>query len=198
MTQAAVPEAAASAAHALPVPDPAMRLPTHLETPSVRRRLMVMVYETFLLLAVEMLAVLVYMLVTGNRQEPIYQHGRTLFLFLVAGAYFVRCWTDSGHTLAMKTWRVRLSSSDVSQARVPLRTAMLRYLLAWGWFAPALIVRAAFGLHGKGQTAAVIAAGIAAWAMTAFLDKDRQFLHDRLARTRLVQMPKKLTAPAAS
>jgi uncharacterized RDD family membrane protein YckC len=198
MTQAAVPEAAASAAHALPAPDPAMRLPTHLETPSVRRRLMVVVYETFLLLAVEMLAVLVYMLVTGNRQEPIYQHGRTLFLFLVAGAYFVRCWTDSGHTLAMKTWRVRLSSSDVSQTRVPLRTAMLRYLLAWGWFAPALIVRAAFGLHGKGQTAAVIAAGIAAWAMTAFLDKDRQFLHDRLARTRLVQMPKKLTAPAAS
>jgi uncharacterized RDD family membrane protein YckC len=75
---------------------------------------------------------------------------------------------------------------------------MLRYLLAWGWFAPALIVRAAFGLHGKGETAAVLAAGLAAWAMTAFLDKDRQFLHDRLAGTRLVRMPKKPTAPAAS
>jgi hypothetical protein len=34
--------------------------------------------------------------------------------------------------------------------------------------------------------------------MTAFLDKDRQFLHDRLAGTRLVRMPKKPTAPAAS
>jgi uncharacterized RDD family membrane protein YckC len=167
-------------------------------TPSVRRRLMVMVYETFLLLAVEMLAVLLYMLVTGNRQEPIYQHGKTLFLFLVTGAYFIRCWTDSGHTLAMKTWRVRLTGKDASQARVPLRTAALRYLLAWGWFVPALVVRAAFGLHGKGETAAVIAAGIVAWALTAFLDKDRQFLHDRLAGTRLVQMPKKLTAPAAS
>jgi uncharacterized RDD family membrane protein YckC len=159
---------------------------------------MVMLYETFLLLAVEMLAVLLYMMVTSNRQGPVYQHGKTLFLFLVAGAYFVRCWTDSGHTLAMKTWRVRLTSTEVGQSGVPLRTAMLRYLLAWGWFVPALIVRAAFGLHGKGETAAVIAAGIAAWAMTAFLDKDRQFLHDRLAGTRLVQMPKKLTAPAAS
>jgi uncharacterized RDD family membrane protein YckC len=192
-----VPEAA-TVTQALPAKDPVMNLPT----PSVRRRLMVMVYETFLLLAVEMLAVLLYLIVTGNRHEPLVEHGKTLFLFLVAGAYFVRCWTDSGHTLAMKTWRVRLCSgltnNDGSHARVPLRTAMLRYLLAWGWFAPALIVRAAFGLHGKGETAAVLAAGIAAWALTAFLDKDRQFLHDRLAGTRLVQMPKKPTALAAS
>jgi uncharacterized RDD family membrane protein YckC len=192
MTQTAVPDIAASA---MPEQDAAMHLPTHLPTPSVRRRLMVMLYETFLLLAVEMLAVLLYMMITSNRQGPVYQHGKTLFVFLVAGAYFVRCWTDSGHTLAMKTWRVRLTcgltSADAAQARVPLRTAMLRYLLAWGWFAPALIVRAAFGLHGKGETAAVIAAGIAAWAMTAFLDKDRQFLHDRLAGTRLVLMPKR-------
>jgi uncharacterized RDD family membrane protein YckC len=197
MTHTAVTEAesaAAAAAPALPAQDPAMKL----ATPSVRRRLMVMVYETFLLLAVEMLAVLVYMMVTGNRHTPLVEDGKTLFLFLAAGAYFVRCWTDSGHTLAMKTWRVRVIGNDGGQARIPLRTAMLRYLLAWGWFAPALAVRAAFGLHGKGETAAVLAAGIAAWALTAFLDKDRQFLHDRLAGTRLVLMAKKPTAPAAS
>jgi uncharacterized RDD family membrane protein YckC len=185
MTQTAVPEAAI-AAPALP----AQALPT----PSVRRRLMAMVYETFLLLAVEMLAVLLYMMVTSNRQQPIYQHGKTLFLFLVAGAYFVRCWTDSGHTLAMKTWRVRLTSNDAGDARVPLRTAMLRYLLAWGWFVPALIVCMAFGLHGKAEVGIAVAIGIAAWAMTAFLDKDRQFLHDRLAGTRLVLRPKRSKA----
>jgi uncharacterized RDD family membrane protein YckC len=184
MTPAALPEAAAP--QALPLEDPA--------APSVRRRLMAMVYEAFLLLAVEMLAVLVYMLITRNRHEPVYEHGKTLFLFLVAGAYFVRCWSDSGHTLAMKTWRLRLTGKDDRQARVPLRMAMLRYLLAWGWFLPALVVRAAFGLHGKVETAAVIAAGIAAWALTAFLDKDRQFLHDRLAGTRLVLMPKRSKA----
>jgi uncharacterized RDD family membrane protein YckC len=197
MTQTAVPEAA-TVTPALPVQDPAVHPGGHAAAPSVRRRLMAMLYETFLLLAVEMLAVLLYLIVTGNRHEPLVEHGKSLFLFLVAGAYFVRSWTDSGHTLAMKTWRVRLAGNDGGQARVPLRTAMLRYLLAWGWFAPALVVRAAFGLHGKGETAAVIAAGIAAWALTAFLDKDRQFLHDRLAGTRLVQMPKKLTPPAAS
>jgi uncharacterized RDD family membrane protein YckC len=164
-------------------------------TPTVKRRLIVMVYETFLLLAVEMLAVALYLLVTRNSQAPLAQHGLKVFLFLVTGAYFVWCWTDSGHTLAMKTWRVRLTSGG--QARVPLRTAMLRYLLAWGWFLPALVACAAFGLHGKGEVSAAIGIGIVAWGLTAFLDKDRQFLHDRLAGTRLVLLPKAKAKPAA-
>jgi uncharacterized RDD family membrane protein YckC len=156
--------------------------------PTVRRRLVVMVYETFLLLAVEMLAVALYLLVTRNSHEALAQYGLKFFLFLVTGAYFVWCWTDSGHTLAMKTWRLRVTTTG--QARVPLKTAVLRYLLAWGWFLPALIVCAVFGLTGKAEVSMAIAAGVAAWGLTAFLDKDRQFLHDRLAGTRLVQLPK--------
>jgi len=31
-----------------------------------------------------------------------------------------------------------------------------------------------------------------AWALTMYLGPDRQFLHDRLARTRLVRLPLKL------
>lgn len=156
-------------------------------TPTVKRRVIAMVYEAFLLVAVEALAVFIYIFVTGNRQAPAYRAGLMAFLFFVTAAYFVHAWSGSGFTLAMKTWRIKLVK--VGAAKVPFRNAAIRYLLAWGWFAPALIVRAAFGLHGKGETAAVIAAGIAAWAMTAFLDKDRQFLHDKLAGTRLIQLP---------
>ena len=72
-------------------------------TPTIKRRLAVMVYEFFLLFAVEMLAVLIYILVTGNRQDAIFQHGLKVYLFLVTGLYFTWCWRDSGHTLAMKT-----------------------------------------------------------------------------------------------
>jgi uncharacterized RDD family membrane protein YckC len=169
---------------------------TPSSTPTIKRRLTIMVYETFLLLAVEMLAVALYLLVTRNSHAPLAQHGLKVFLFLVTGAYFVWCWTDSGHTLAMKTWRVRLTVGG--QGRVPVRTAVLRYLLAWGWFLPALIVCAAFGLKSKTEVSVAIAAGIAAWGLTAFLDRDRQFLHDRLAGTRLVQLPKPSKArPAA-
>ncbi|MDN4054412.1 RDD family protein [Massilia sp. YIM B02763] len=157
-------------------------------TPSIKRRLTAMVYETFLLAAVEMLAVALWLVVTGNRHDPVFQHGLKAWLFLVTGAYFVYSWTNSGHTLAMKTWRLCVVTEG--GARVPLRTAVLRYLAAWGWFLPALLVCWLAGLHGKGEMAAALAVGIAAWSMTALFDKDRRFLHDRLAGTRIVAIPK--------
>jgi uncharacterized RDD family membrane protein YckC len=168
-------------------------------TPSVKRRLLAMVYEGFLLLAVAALTTALFMLATQNRHGPLYYYGQMAALFLVIGAYFIYNWTNSGHTLAMKTWRLCLVTG--LDARVSLRTAALRYLFAWGWFVPAFAVRTLFGLNGKGEIAALYAVGILAWALTAFLDKDRQFLHDRLAGTRLVQLPKApatVTAPAAS
>lgn len=167
-------------------------------SPSIRRRLIAMIYETFLLLAVEMLAVGVWMLATQNRHDPLYRHGLTAWLFLVTGAYFVHAWSGSGHTLAMKTWRLRLVADG--HPRVPLRRAVLRYLLAWGWFLPALLLCAAFGIGSKGGIAAMLALGIAAWALTALCDKERRFLHDRLAGTRLASIPKPVPdlAPAAA
>lgn len=157
-------------------------------TPTVKRRLISLVYEAFLLLAVDMLAVLLFLVVTGNRQAPVYQHGLKFFLFLVTAAYFVHFWTDSGHTLAMKTWRMKVVMPGY--ARVPFRIAAIRYVLAWGWFMPALLAYSAFGVRSKAGMAAAIAAGIMAWALTAFLDKDRQFLHDKLAGTRVIALPK--------
>jgi uncharacterized RDD family membrane protein YckC len=162
----------------------------------VKRRLLAMVYEGFLLLGVTALTTALFILATQNRHGPAYQYGLMATLFVVLGAYFVYNWTNSGHTLAMKTWRLCLvARGDV---RVPVRTAALRYLFAWGWFVPAFAVRTLFGLHGKEEIAAVYAAGIIAWALTAFLDRDRQFLHDRLAGTRLVQLPKASKASQAT
>lgn len=158
-------------------------------TPTIRRRLTVLVYESFLLAAVLLAATALFMLVTLNGKGPLFAHGLKLWLFVVTGAYFVFCWTDSGHTLAMKTWRVKLVMHD--GGRVPVRTAVLRYLLAWGWFLPAILVSHAFHLTGdKGAFSIALALGMAAWALTALLSRDRQFLHDRLAGTRLVQLPR--------
>jgi len=175
-TKPALDQPPAAPANAMPFP-----------APTVKRRVTAMVYEFFLLFAVEMLAVLIYLLLTGNRQEPVFQYGLKLYLFLVTGLYFTWCWRDSGHTLAMKTWRIKVVQPG--HARLPWRTAIARYLLAWAWFAPALIVCAVFGLHATGQIAIALTVGIVLWALTAFLDKERQFPHDRLAGTRLIQLP---------
>lgn len=164
-------------------------------TPTLQRRLICLVYDSLLLLAVEMFAVGLYLLATQNRQGPVYQHGLKFFLFLVTAAYFIHFWTDSGHTLAMKTWRIKLVKPGY--ARVPFRVAAARYLLAWGWFLPALVVCYAFKLTDKGEVSAAIAIGVVAWGLTALLDKDRQFLHDKLAGTRLIALPKPAKKQAA-
>ncbi len=109
-----------------------------------------------------------------------------VWLFAVLGFYFVYCWHKSGQTLAQKTWRIRVV--DLDGARVPVAKALVRYCLAWMWFLPAIILAWRFELKGLGQVSGMLAAGIAAWAMTALLDKDGQFLHDRLAKTRLVHV----------
>src|SRR5690606_1780038 len=62
-----------------------------LPAPTVKRRVTAMVYEFFVLFAVEMLAVLSYLLLSGDRQEPVSQYGLKLYLFLVTGLYFTWC-----------------------------------------------------------------------------------------------------------
>lgn len=84
-----------------------------------------------------------------------------LWLVAITGAYFVYCWAHGGQTLPMKTWRIRVVKSNGDAITTPM--ACKRYLLA--------LLSA--GLCGLGF----------AWAL---FDPDRQFLHDRLAGTRLI------------
>ncbi|MBC7686268.1 MAG: RDD family protein [Bdellovibrionales bacterium] len=164
-------------------------------TPTLKRRLICLIYEAFLVTAVVMLGLFVFLVATQKVRPDIVLWGRQVVLFVVAGAYFIWCWTGSGHTLAMKTWRIKLVK--VGYARVPFSAAAMRYLLSWFWLLPALVVCWRFHLTGKAEVASAVALGILAWGMTAFLDKDRQFLHDKLAGTRLIQLPKPVKAPKA-
>ena len=161
-------------------------MPSSATTPAIRRRLLAMLYEAFLITAVEALAMFFYLFLTRNQHSPALDHGRNALFFLVAALYFIHAWSGSGHTLAMKTWRIKIVMPG--HAKVPLRPAALRYLLAWMWFLPALIVCWVFQLRSASQVSIAVAVGIVVWALTAFLDKDRQFLHDKIAGTRLTSL----------
>lgn len=157
---------------------------------------MAMLYDLLLLTAVEFFANFLFIFLTGNRQGPLCRNLGIGLFFLVAAAYFIHAWSGSGFTLAMKTWRIKLVK--VGYARVPFPVALLRHVLAWCWLLPALFLSHALHLS-HGQTGAALCIGIGAWALTALLDKDRQFLHDRLAGTRLIVLPKPVkTPPTAS
>ncbi len=165
--------------------------------PTVKRRLISMVYETLLGFAVLFLPFLVFEVATGASHTPLVEHMRQALAFIVLGFYFIHQWRRDGQTLAMKTWRLKLVGAD--GGAISTRAATVRYLLSWLWILPALGIATALQLQ-HWQALGAIFAGILLWSLTAFADKDRQFLHDKLAGTRLVQLPplpkkKKAVAP---
>ena len=101
-------------------------------------------------------------------------------VFAVLAGYFVWCWSNGRRTLAMKTWRLRLLTAD--GATVTPRIALLRYLACWIGPALALAAYVALSRVGYGAHAAWLVAFNFLWA---FVDRDRLFLHDRVAGTRI-------------
>ena len=130
--------------------------------PGLRRRLASMLYECLLLLGVLSVSFMIPQLALGLG-FGIVLPGAILWLhlFLVIGAYFTWYWRHGGQTLAMQTWKLQLISVRGSPPEV--WQIAVRYLLAW----PSVLF---------------FAAGLI-WAL---FDRDRQFLHDRLAGTRIV------------
>ena len=113
------------------------------------------------------------------------RHWLQAFLFVVFGIYFVWLWAK-GQTLAMKTWEIKVvdrHGQPLTQAR-----ALLRYLLSWLWFLPALAAVAPFQLSGP-ESVVIIGGWIAVWALLSRFHPERQFWHDALAGTRLISMP---------
>ncbi|UGQ44797.1 RDD family protein [Massilia endophytica] len=155
--------------------------------PTVKRRLISMVYELLLAFAVLFLPFLVFEVATGASHTPVVEHMRQALAFIVLGIYFIHQWSRKGQTLAMQTWRIRLVTAGGEA--LPLKMAVLRYLLSWMWVLPALVLDFALQLQ-RWHALYAILGGIALWSLTAFFDRDRQFLHDKLAGTRLVQLPK--------
>jgi uncharacterized RDD family membrane protein YckC len=134
-----------------------------------------------------MAAGLLYAGLTGQRDAMVGRHGLQAFLFVVLGLYFTWFWSRGGQTVAMKTWRIRLL--QVNGAPVPPRRALLRYLLSWLWFAPALLALWLGGATATGPILGTLCTGVLVYAGLIRFHPDRQFWHDVVCQTRLVQLP---------
>jgi uncharacterized RDD family membrane protein YckC len=167
-----------------------------MNAPSVRRRLACMVYEAVLLFGVVMAAGLLYSSVTQQRHAQQGSAGLQAFLFVVLGLYFVGFWSTSGQTLAMKTWHIRLQTAD---GNPPSRLrAVARYVASWLWFLPALACAHVAGVQNAAGFTTIVAAGMATYALLARLRPDRQWLHDVVCGTSLVDTRTRSAAPAQS
>jgi uncharacterized RDD family membrane protein YckC len=105
-------------------------------------------------------------------------------LFAVLAGYFVWSWTGGRRTLPMKTWHMRIvASGDVPPTR---KAALARFLAGWIGPASAIVLYAALRPAPISALAFVLLPLNFLWA---FVDGDRQFLHDRIARTRIAIAP---------
>lgn len=156
-----------------------------LAAPPLRRRLASLAYEGILLFGIAFAVAMVYGIATRQHHALQGRHGLLAALFVVAGVYFVWCWTRNGQTLPMQTWRLKLVAADggpVSYGR-----AVWRYVLAWLWILPGLGLGAM--LHRQGMPWALwatMATGIGGYAALTRWLPGQQFLHDVWAGTRLV------------
>jgi uncharacterized RDD family membrane protein YckC len=164
--------------------------------PRMRRRLACMVYEAMLLFGVVMIAGVLYGVLSDQRHALQGSARLQVFLFVVLGAYFVGFWSSSGQTLAMKTWHIRVQVPDGRAP--PWPRAVVRYLASWLWFLPALASAHATGLRSVPFMALMLLTGMAGYLLLARLRADRQYLHDVLCGTCLVDTRSAARSPAQS
>ena len=144
--------------------------------PPLWRRLACMMYEGVILFGVVMVSGYLYSSLTQQRHALQGTTGLQVFMFVILGIYFVGFWSRSGQTLPMKTWHLRLVRRD--GAPVPQWQALLRYMLAWLWFVPALATAHYGGIRDGLALTIVLLAGVIGYTLIAWLRTDRQFLHD--------------------
>jgi uncharacterized RDD family membrane protein YckC len=122
-----------------------------------------MIYEALLLIAVLAALLLLpqtlWAMYNGQASKPAWLYVHALMVLIV---YFNWFWQHGGQTLAMKTWHIRLVDAHTGLP-IGKQRSLLRFALSW----PSLL---ACGLG----------------VLWAFFDRDRQFLHDRLSGTRLI------------
>lgn len=134
---------------------------------SLARRFACLFYDALLVVAVlfasAFLPLLAGLVLSGTQPDlgkGAFKWAMDFYWVVAAGFYLTWFWGAGGQTLAMKTWRIRLV--DAAGGPISRAQAWKRYFLA------------------------LVSLGFC--YLWAFADRDRQFLHDRLAGTRLVRV----------
>lgn len=142
-------------------------------TAGLFRRLAAGTYDLVLVIALWVLATLLIIVARGGQPVPVGNPLYQALLLALAAGFFAGFWCWGGQTLGMRAWRMQVRRAD--GAPLDARTSALRL--------GALLL-------------ALAPLGIGLWWM--LVDRERQPWHDRLARTRVIVLPKaseRLSAP---
>lgn len=128
------------------------------------RRLLAILYDSIVVLAILFIATVPVVLVTGGALEEsvVYRAALQAYELLVAFAFFGGFWRAGGQTIGMRAWKIRVVRDNGQ--RLGWRDAALRYLVA-------IISWAALGLGF-------------AWSL---FDREHRTWHDIASHTRLIR-----------
>ena len=157
------------------------------------RRLAALAYDVLLVIAVAFVATFAMLPLTGGEailtstQGPV-GHIYHAVVLVAVFAYFGWCWTQSGQTLGMKAWRIRLEAPDGRRinwagafVRFALGVALVWIAALGGWH----LARPGGTIAGAGA-AAMIAPLVANFAWIPFDTAGRSLL-DLATRSRVVR-----------
>jgi len=138
---------------------------TQYPTAGLFRRLIALVYDTLLLLALILIAGFIALPFTGGEAprpgNPFYQ----TYIFVLCYLFFAWFWTRGGQTLGMRAWRLRVQNEDGTA--INWSQSLLRFMCAM----------VSWGFLGLGYL----------WIL---VDKNNLAWHDHFSNSRIVVLPK--------
>lgn len=148
------------------------------------RRLLALVYDLLIVLAIVMVVGLLCQLATGGNLIRVGAHAVIPVWYrplqgLVVAAYFISSWQRGGQTVGMRPWHIRLTRADGGTPT--LQQAVLRLLVA---AAPMLVLMLAPALGLRTALWALLITW-GSWFAVALFDPRRRALHDIIAATEL-------------
>ncbi len=128
------------------------------------RRLLAILYDSIVVVAVLFIATVPVVLATGGALEEsvVYRTALQAYELLVAFAFFGGFWRAGGQTIGMRAWRIRVIRDNGERLR--WRDAALRFVVA-------IVSWAVLGLGF-------------AWSL---FDRERRTWHDIASHTRLIR-----------
>ncbi len=157
-------------------------------TPSLKRRMASFAYEGLLLFGIGLIPGAIgalFVALTGH-QHPLQSDTALRAITLAIYAiYFTWFWSVRGQTLPMRTWHIKVVTAQGEPLSQP--RALLRFVAACAWFAPAALI-ASLNHWTRWQGLGAIGLGVIAYAVLALLHPQRQFWHDAVSGTRLIDL----------
>ncbi|HEY1589639.1 MAG TPA: RDD family protein [Rhodanobacter sp.] len=166
-------------------------MPTTLHTTDrpcpLWRRLLALVYDLLIVVAIVMVVGLLCQLATRGQ---LIRTGATTVIpawyqvlqGLVVAAYFISSWRRGGQTVGMRPWRIRVTRDDGGTPS--LQQVLIRLLVAG---AP-LVLLMLEPVLGLSPTLWALLIVWSAWFVVALFDPRRRALHDLAAHTEIRQL----------